>query len=389
MTGRPGVEGPAKTYDGYHQGYPHPQQVRPRPAHTGISPRGAIALVVAVLVVVGFALAHLINVPKVAYRPGPMYDTLGEISGRPVVEVEGLETFPTSGSLDFTTIVLHGGPRFPMSAWDWLMAELDPRADVVDESVVFPPDVTAQQVREQNEALMRGSQDAAAVVALRAFGVEVPENILVAQILVDAPAEGVLELNDQIVTVDGTAIASPEQVREKLQDYEPGTEVPFQIVRDGEELAVLVPTEESEVDLPDGSTEPRTVIGVFLASDFDLPYEVTIDAGNVGGPSAGLMFSLAVYDRITPGELTGGLAFAGTGSIDSGGQVMAIGGIRQKMVAAEEAGVDYFLAPRDNCGDVAGNEPDGLEVVAVETFEQARDLVQALGEGEQPELPRC
>lgn len=380
-----------ETLDAYHRGFPvPPPEAGPgREPHTGISPRTAWALVLAVVLVVGFALLHLVTVPKVVYRPGPVYDTLGEISGHPVIEIEGTETYETEGRLDFTTITLHGGPRFPVTAWDWLAAELDPRADVVDESLVFPEDVTAEEVQEQNAELMRTSQDQAAVVALRAHGVEVPEQILVAQVLVDAPAAGVLRVNDQIVSVDGTEVANPDEVRDVLQRFEPGTEVPFVIVRNGQEMTLDVPTGESEVTLEDGTTEMRTVIGVYLASDFELPVEVSIDAGNVGGPSAGLMFSLAVYDQITPGPLTGGLHFAGTGTINSAGEVGPIGGIRQKMIAAADAGADYFLAPADNCGDVRGNEPEGLEVVAVSTFDEAREVVEALGEGEQPELPRC
>jgi PDZ domain-containing protein len=201
-----------------------------------------------------------------------------------------------------------------------------------------------------------------------------------AQIVVDAPASGVLEINDEIVSVDGTEIATPEDVRDALQEFEPGDTVPFEILRGEEEQSVQVPT---------GETDERTVIGVYLASEFDLPYEIDIDAGNVGGPSAGLMFALAVYDKITPGAMTGGQAFAGTGTITSAGEVGPIGGIRQKMIAAEQSGADYFLAPADNCDDVRGNEPDGLTVARVETFEQAREIVEGVGAGESIEIPSC
>ncbi|NLG23547.1 MAG: hypothetical protein GX555_19210 [Actinomycetales bacterium] len=187
----------------------------------------------------------------------------------------------------------------------------------------------------------------------------------------------------------GQPVAVPGDVSDILQEFEPGDVVPFTLVRDGEELDVDVPTGESEPDPQDPDADPRTIIGVFLASDFDLPYEVTIDAGNVGGPSAGMMFSLAIYDKITPGELTGGLRIAGTGTISSDGAVGGIGGVHQKMWAAERAGVDYFLAPAANCDEVVGRIPDGLQVAKVETFDQARDIVEALGEGEDVDLPQC
>jgi PDZ domain-containing protein len=374
---------PAPAVDGYHRGYaPAPRgPERPRrPAHTSVSGRTAAILVTVVVLIAGVALLNLVDVAKVIYRPGPVHDTLGESNGRPVVGVEGVETFPTTGRLDFTTVTLDGGPRFPVSAWDWLLAEVDPSADVVDEEQVYPPDVTAEQVQEQNTELMLNSQEGAAVVALRADGETVPEHILVAQIVVDAPASGVLEINDEIVSVDDTEIATPEDVRDALQEFDPGDTVPFEILRGEEEQSVQVPT---------GETDERTVIGVYLASEFDLPYEIDIDAGNVGGPSAGLMFALAVYDKITPGAMTGGQAFAGTGTITSAGEVGSIGGIRQKMIAAEQSGADYFLAPADNCDDVRGNEPDGLTVARVETFEQAREIVEGVGAGESIEIPSC
>lgn len=356
------------------------EPVPTRPAHTGISARAATALLLTVVLVTVVALLNLIEVPKVIYRPGPVYDTLGEVDGTAVITVEEAETFPTSGRLDFTTVTVSGGPRFPVTAWDYLTSYLDTSTTRADEADVFPPDVTADQIREQNVALMQNSQEEAAVVALRAVGETVPEQVKVAQVVVDAPADGVLRVNDEIRQVDGRDIGNPGEVRDILQEFDPGDEVPFRLVRDGD---------EQTIDVPTGQDEDRTVIGVYLASDFDLPFEVTIDAGNVGGPSAGLMFSLALYDTLTPGELTGGLEFAGTGTINSVGEVGPIGGIQQKMIGADRAGADYFLAPAGNCDEVVGHEPDGLKVARIDTFDQARDLLQDLGEGTEVEVPTC
>lgn len=364
-----------------------PAHTGARPAHTGISGRAAVALVLVVLSVSAVALLHLIDVPKVIYRPGPAYDTLGDLNGHPVVQVEGAETYPTSGSLDFTTITLSGGPRFPVSAWDWFGALVDPTTSVQDEQDVFPPEVTAKQIREQNVELMQNSQQGAAVVALRAIGETVPEQVKVAQIVVDAPADGVLRVDDEVRSVDGREIATPDDVRETLQELEPGDQATFDLVRDGEELTIEVPTGEG--DVPEGESQGPTVIGVYLASDFDLPYDVTIDAGNVGGPSAGLMFSLALYDTLTPGELTGGQEIAGTGAITSDGTVLPIGGIQQKLIGADRAGADYFLAPADNCAEVVGHEPDGMTVASVQDFDQAREVVESLASGDVADLPTC
>lgn len=370
--------------------YAPPPDHRPaHPPHTRIGWGTGLALGLVVLLVATVAILNLVTVDKVLYRPAGVHDTLGEINGQPIVHVEGLETYETSGSLDFLTILVDGGPRSDVTAWDWLLAQMDPAIDIYDAEDIYPSDVTAEEIQAQNVELMARSQLGAAVVALREIGVEVPEQVKVAQIVTGAPAAEALEVDDEILEVDGTAIANPEDVRIALQDYEPGEVVPFLLVRGGEEIEVDVPTGESDPDPQDPEAAPRTVIGVFLASDYDLPYEVTIDAGNVGGPSAGMMFSLAIYDKITPGPLTGGLRIAGTGTINSDGSVGGIGGVRQKMYAAQRDGVDYFLAPAENCNEVVGRIPDGLQVAKVENFEQARDLVEALGQGEDVELPQC
>lgn len=361
----------------------------PHPPHTRIGWLTGLALGLAVLMVAAVAVLNIVTVDKVLYRPAGVHDTLGEIDGKPIVHVEGLETYETSGSLDFLTILIDGGPRSKVTGWDWLMAELDPSVDVFNTADIYPPDVTATQIQEENVQLMDQSQLGAAVVALRAIDIEVPEQVKVAQIIKDAPAADALDVDDEILAVDGTTIENPEDVRIKLQEFEPGAEVPFTLIRDGKEQEITVPTGPSEPDPLNPDAPTRTVIGVYLGSDYDLPYEVTIDAGNVGGPSAGMMFSLAIYDKITPGELTGGLNFAGTGTINSDGSVGGIGGIHQKLYAAQRAGVDYFLAPAANCDEVVGHIPGGLKVAKVENFDQARDLVEALGKGEDVTLPSC
>lgn len=368
---------------GYHEGYAEPPEEQP---HTGISRRSGAALgLVAAAVLAGAAL-NWVPVDKVVFRPGPVFDTLGTIDGTPVVSVEDdLPTYPTGGKLFFTTVVLDGGPGSEVSAWEWLTAWLDPARSVRPRDQVFPPDVTAQEVREQNTELMQHSQQDAAVVGLRAAGIMVPEEIVVAQVIADAPADGVLHVDDQILSVEGEKTTDTETVRERLQEVPPGDSAQITVLRDGKEVALEVPTTEDEAT-------GRTIVGVYLAPRYDMPYDVTIDAGNVGGPSAGLMFSLAVYDTITQGELTGGHTIAGTGTISGLGSVGPISGIQQKMYASQRAGAELFLAPVDNCDEVAGNEPGDLTVVPVATFEEALDHVEqaaATDDVASLDLPTC
>lgn len=368
----------------YHEGYDAPAE---RPPHTGIGKRsgGVLGLVVGA-VLVGAGL-NFVTVDKVVYLPGPVYDTLQEIDGKPVVSVpDDLETYPTGGSLYFTTVRLDGGPGQKVTAWEWLRASVDPSRSVYPRAQVFPPDVTAEQVREQNSELMAHSQHDAAVVGLRAAGVEVPEDIVVAQVIVDAPADGVLHVDDQILEVEGEPVTDTESVRSRIQAVEPGESVSILVLRDEEEVEIDVPTKR------DAETG-RTIVGVYLAPRYEMPYEVEIQAGAVGGPSAGLMFSLAVYDTLTEGALTGGAAVAGTGTISGQGLVGPISGIPQKMYASAEAGVDLFLAPAANCDEVVEATPRGLTVVPVSTFDEALEHVEALaeagGDATSLDLPTC
>lgn len=342
----------------------------PAPPHTRIGRRsGALLGTVAAGLLTG-SLLHLVTIDQVVYHPGPVYDTLGTIDDTRVVRLdEELPSYPTEGHLYFTTIRLEGGPGDPLTAWDWLRAKLEPSTTTVPRELVFPEDVTAEQVREQNTTLMQHSQEDAAVVALRADGMTIPERVVVARVIADAPADGVLHVEDQILQVDGEDMANTTAVQERLQEVTPGDSVPMTLLREGEEVTIDVPTKRDE-------ETGRTIVGVYLAPTYDLPYDVTIDAGNVGGPSAGLVFALAVYDEITPGSLTDGRAVAGTGTIDSSGGVGGIGGITQKMYAAADAGAEIFLAPVENCGEVEQGTPDGLLVAPVNTFEEALDVLE-------------
>jgi PDZ domain-containing protein len=172
------------------------------------------------------------------------------------------------------------------------------------------------------------------------------------------------------------------QLVDLVQQQDPGDVVTLTVERDGDPL-------DLELELGENPDDGATVIGVLLQPDYDLPFEVRYDVSGIGGPSAGLMFALGIYDKITEGELTGGERIAGTGTITEDGIVGPIDGIQQKMVGARGTGADWFLAPAANCVDVVGAVPDGLTVVRVAEFEDAVDAVTAIGEGRAEGLPSC
>ena len=345
-----------------------------------LSRRSTAGLVGFFLAIALGALSVMVGLPYVILKPGPITNTLGKLSGQQLITVSGAPTYPTQGALDFTTVRLAGGPGYKVTVWDLLGAAIRPSEDIVDEELYFPKGVTGKQVEEQSTAEMVDSQQEAVAVALKAVGQKVTEHIVVAEVAKDAPSASLLRAGDEIVSVDGKAVSDSSGVRDGVGAHEPGETVALGLVRDGKRLTV-----EAKTRAADG----RATVGVFLSVRFEFPIDVKINAGDVGGPSAGTMFSLAVYDTLTPGSLTGGQQIAGTGTINAQGQVGPIGGIRQKLVGAHDGGAKWFLAPTDDCDDVVGHVPDGLRVVRIATFDEARSAVEAIAAHRADSLPTC
>ena len=348
---------------------------------TGLSRRASAWLVAIFVGIVVSALMSLIHLPYAILEPGPVTNTLGNGSdGKPLITVANKATYPTTGALDFTTVAVLGGPTNPVNGWEWISGHLDKTSEVVPEEEVFPKGATSTQVDQENAAEMADSQQEAIAVALRALGQTVPQVVSIDSLIKNSPAQGVLRAGDVVVSIDGRDVTTLEAVRAAIGAHKPGQRIAFTVRRTGKERALTVTT---------GASAGRTVVGVLLRTAFVFPIRVSINAGDVGGPSAGMMFSLAVYDKLTPGALTGGTNIAGTGTIDSAGNVGPIGGIQQKLVGAERGGATWFLAPAGNCNEVVGHIPDGLKVVKVATFTQARDAVKAIAAKQTASLLPC
>lgn len=366
---------------------PEPQHPGPVPVETAVprDPRRPSRWVAWLLALsfagLGLAAAMaIIPLPYAVMSPGPVTNTLGDVEGQPIIDVPDGEGHPTDGELYFTTVRVLGGPGMPVTFFDVLGAALDPARELYPEEQIFPKDATIEQVQQENAAEMEGSQKTAAAVAERALGREVPVVVEVSDVVPGSAAEGQLRKGDVIVSVDGTPATAPAAVREAVRAHKPGEQVNVVVRRDGADTPLTLVT---------GDREGVASIGVLMLGRYQLPLDVTIHAGAVGGPSAGMMFALGIYDVLTPGDLTGGKAIAGTGTISDDGAVGPIGGIRQKLVGAREGGASVFLAPADNCADVVGHVPDGLQVVRVATFPEALDAVQKIAKGETASLPSC
>lgn len=317
--------------------------------------------------------------PYVVETPGPVYNTLGSVTKdgtqTDLITIDGAESYPTSGALDLLTVSVIGSPDRPASMFEVAMSWFDSSRSVQPIAKFYQPGVTSDQQRQQAQTQMQNSQQEAVSAALTELGYQVRGTVTVVSIFDGSGAVDVLQPGDVITAVDGQRIEDLPDLRALLAAHGTETDAAIGIDRGGEPLTVQIrPIERAGV----------VALGVGVQVSYDFPIDVSIELPNVGGPSAGMMFALGIYDKLTDGELTGGATVAGTGTIDAAGVVGPIGGIRQKMYGARQAGATLFLAPADNCDEVVGNIPAGLDVVAVSTLAQALDDVKAVAEGTDP-----
>ena len=255
-----------------------------------------------------------------------------------------------------------------------LIPELADGATLVPAHAVNPIGVSDTQRRQTSLNQMSRSQEIAVAVALEALGhvVDVEdEGAEVTTVLPDRPADGILQVGDIVIGAAGTPVRRARQLQAALAGVRPGEEVGLTIVRDGEELKVTVGTMPSEQD------PNRAVMGVLIeqAATFDFPLEVEIDAGDIGGPSAGLAFALGITDELGD-ELTCGRRITVTGELDLEGNVGPIGGVKQKAIGADQSGADIFVVPEGNAAEAREHAPEELEVIPVSTYAEAVDALE-------------
>lgn len=318
-------------------------------------------------------------------QPGPVFDTLGEVVDAggaqvPLIRIDSATTYPTTGSLDLLTVQVVGSSETRPRWTDLAAAWLDPQRAVVPVDAVFPEGESSEQRDELNAAQMVDSQQQAAAAAFTYLGYPVTSTLTVHAVADESPAAGVLRPGDVLEAVDGIPVTDVEQVRSAVSAGG-GDPVTVTVIRDGAPSSVpLVPQQDAE---------GQWLLGITVQTDYRTPYPVTFALPGVGGPSAGMMFALAIVDMLTPDPLTGGRTVAGTGTMSADGIVGPIGGVRQKMWGAHDAGAAYFLAPVANCEEITGHVPDGLRVIAVGTLGEAVDAVRSAAAGDESTLPRC
>jgi PDZ domain-containing protein len=269
---------------------------------------------------------------------------------------------------------------------DWV----DPDSAVYPYDIVHPPGTTAEQEELEGQVQMVSSQGNAIAAALRELDYDVTPALEILSIAPATPADGALAVRDIFVSVDGVELTGDEEGQQALlgavQAAEDGQKLSFVVLRDGKEVTVPVGTEE--VTAEDGTK--RRQIGIQLGLGFVFPFTVSVTISDtIGGPSAGLMFALAIYDTLTPDSLTGGQDVAGTGELDAEGVVGAIGGIQQKIAGARKAGADLFLVPAANCPDALGANNGDMRLVRATTFVETLRAVEDWVEDPDADLPSC
>jgi PDZ domain-containing protein len=323
----------------------------------------AVGCAVVLLILIGW-LVTAVRLPVLMISPG------AALSVGPRVEFPTRTEDELSGQLLLTTVrVSQPNTLQALGAW------LDEDEDIVQRDQLIPEGVNAQEYFEAQRAVFQQSGQLAAAAGLRAAG----ENVVVSgagvrvlAVLPDAPATGALRPGDVITAAGGQPTGLAPELIAAVARQNVGDTLPLTVRRDGV-------AQDVNVTLGRSPLQPGAVLGIAIDTvDFDikLPFPVKVDAGEIGGPSAGLLMALTVYDLADQGDLAAGRIIAGTGTIDALGNVGPVGGVEQKVDAAVDAGAQIFLAPREESERAAAAAGDRLQVIGVATLRKA---IEALG----------
>ena len=338
-----------------------------------------LTLLAALVPVIALAvLGSTVEVPFVALGPGPTVNTLGDNDkGDPVVAImgPGAQLDTTTGNLNMTTVTVRDGLTIFEALGMWASG----RQGLVPRAEVFPPEKSREEIEKGNQADFQESEDSAEVAALHYL--KYPFDVSIGTVSPDGPAKDALREDDVLISINDTDVTSACAVQQAVSSAGPRSTAVIRYTRDGV---------ESTVDIPLGARpddDKKGYLGIGSNEEPKVDFTVDFDLPDIGGPSAGLMFSLAVIDKLSPGELSGGKFVAGTGTIDACGQVGPIGGIPYKMLAAREAGAETFLVPAENCQEAKQRKPDGLRLVKVEKVDDAVSSLESIRAG--GEAPTC
>jgi PDZ domain-containing protein len=347
--------------------------------------RTSASLLALGLLVVLVLVGAFLPVPYVIYSPGPTVNVLGEYDDQPIIDVQGHAEYRDKGALRLLTVV-SSGPDEKVNLLSAITSWVKPDIAVYPHDAIYQPDDTEKTVRRESAQEMTSSQDNATAAALAALGIDFDKAVEIAKVDDEGPSAGILEVGDVVLSVNGTRVDSTTGLVDAVSSLEPGAEAKLLVRRAGKRLHRTVKTVAAEDD------PTKAMLKVGIAPTFDFPFDVDLNiSDNIGGPSAGMMFAIGIYDVLTKGSLTHGKVIAGTGEIDPRGQVLPIGGVQQKLAGAERDGARLFLVPAENCAEAldAQFDRDQMELVRADTVEQAIAQIQKWAGDPDASLTRC
>ena len=308
-----------------------------------------------------------VELPYLAWSPGPTPEVVD------LLTVSGAEQYPVEGDLYMLTV-----SQQDLNVYELLAAVADPQVDVLERIAVRPLDVTQEEYQRQSRARMDDSKIAAISVALDRLGYDVAvegDGVEVVAVIEGTPADGALEAGDVITAINGVPVLIATDAVSEISKYGVGETIRLTVSRGDEVIEVPVTLAEHTQD------EGRPMVGFGPAThnpEYSFPVEVDIDSSNIGGPSAGMMYTLAIINVLSEEDITGGFRIAGTGTISSNGDVGPIGGVRQKVVGATLSGAQYILVPQANYEEALTAEINGPTIVAVGTIDDALAFLATL-----------
>jgi Lon-like protease len=316
-----------------------------------------------------------VTVPYVSLGPGPTFPTLGSYDGKEVIDIKGTTVHKTTGQLNMTTVSQRDGLTLGQALTLWMSG----REQLVPRDLIYPPDKSKDDIDKGNAQDFKRSEDSAEYAALGYL--KYAPAVTVETVTKDGASTGKLNEGDAIDAVNGTPVSNLKQFTDLMKNTKPGDEVILDFRRKNAPPGIATVTLGSAPDKEQG------VLGIGVIEAPWAPFTIDFNLAGIGGPSAGLVFSLAVIDKLTTGDLVGDRFVAGTGTIDADGKVGSIGGITHKILAAHDAGATVFLTPADNCDEAKSAHEDGIDLVKVENLGGAVDALKALSAGREP--PHC
>jgi len=345
-----------------------------------MSQRTRAGLLALCLLAVLWGTAAFVPLPYVTYYPGPTVDILGENKGDETVQVTGHQAYYDDGELRMTTVYV-SQPEDDVTLPELLRAYFDPDAAVWPRSSIYAPDETDESSDVESSVAMLSSQDTAIAAALTELGEKFDPVVEVLSVTPGLPADGNLEVRDILLQVGGIDVTEAQDVVDAVEQARAGEPIPFVVRRGDERVSVEVTPRKVDGDLR---------VGITPGVGFDFPFRVSVNiSDNIGGPSAGLMMSLAIFDTLTPGSMTDGADIAGTGTITPTGEVGPIGGIQQKIAAARDAGAELFFVPADNCDGIGGVDPGDMRLAKATTMHRAVETLSDWVSDPDAPLPSC